>query len=275
MTQHHSALLLSSLVLAWASMAWTSSASATADGPDYWGVSDVAENDVLNMRSSPDFKSPKVGEIPHDATCIRNMGCKGGLTFEEFNTLSEAQKQHVLKQRPRWCRVNYDGTTAWVAGRYLKEAACDDKRSAGAKGTGIDPYNHTYVIDKEKVVLKNGHARKVIPGTTAIIITEVIRRPVYVDLNGDGHKEAVVLLMQHTGGSGTFYYLAAASQQAVIDAVYLGDRIKTRPLETAGDMVVVNYLDREISQPMSSSPLVEKRASFRVSDNALVPAEAK
>jgi len=275
MTQHHLAALLSSLVLAWASMAWTPSASATADGPDYWGVRDVAENDVLNMRSSPDFKSPKVGEIPHDATCIRNMGCRGGLTYEEFTTLSEEQKQQLLKQRPRWCRVNYDGTTAWVAGRYLKEAACEDRHSAGARDTGIDPYNHAYVIDKEKVILKNGHARKVIPGTTAIIITEVIRRPVHVDLDGDGDKEAVVLLMQHTGGSGTFYYLAAASRKVVIDATYLGDRIKTRPLEMAGEMVIVNYLDRESSQPMSSSPLVEKSVSFRLSDNALVPVEAK
>ena len=270
MTQHISAALLISLLFAWAS-----SASATADGPDYWGVRDVGEDDVLNMRSSPDFKSPKVGEIPHDATCIRNMGCKGGLTFEEFSTLSAAQKQQLLQQRPRWCRVNYDGTTAWVAGRYLKEAACDDKRSADATETAIDPYNHAYLIDKEKVVLKNGHARKAIPGTTASIITEVIRRPAHVDLNGDGEDEAVVLLMQHTGGSGTFYYLAAAAKAAVIDAIYLGDRIKLRPLETVGDTVIVNYLDRESSQPMSASPLVEKRRRFRLSGNALVPAEAK
>lgn len=270
MTQYTSAALVISLLLVWASSAW-----ATADGPDYWGVRDVAEYDVLNMHSSPDFKSPKVGEIPHDATCIRNMGCKGGLTFKEFSTLSEAQKQQLLKQRPRWCRVNYDGTTAWVAGRYLKEAACDDKRSADAKEAAIDPYNHAYVIDKEKVVLKNGHARKAIPGTTAIIITEVIRRPVHVDLDGDGEDEAVVLLMQHTGGSGTFYYLAAASKMAMIDAIYLGDRIKTRPLQTAEDMVIVNYLDRKTSQPMSTFPLVEKRRRFRLSDNALVPVEAK
>jgi len=275
MTQYTSAALVISLLPALVSMAWTSSALATADGPDYWGVRDVAEDDVLNMRSSPDFKSPKVGEIPHDATCIRNMGCKGGLTFEEFSTLSEAQKQQLLTQRPRWCRVNYHGTTAWVAGRYLKEAACDGKRSTEVKETGIDPYNHAYVIDKEKVVLKNGHARKKIPGTTAIIITEVIRRPVHVDLDGDGENEAVVLLMQHTGGSGTFYYLAAASKAAVIDAIYLGDRIKTRPLQTAGDVVIVNYIEREASQPMSSSPRLEKRRNFRLSDNALVPAEAK
>ena len=275
MTQYISAALLSSLLLAWTSSAGISTAWATADGPDYWGVRDVAENDVLNMRSSPDFKSPKVGEIPHDASCIRNMGCKGGLTFEEFSTFSEAQKQQLLKQRPRWCRVHYEGTTAWVAGRYLKEAACEDRRSVGAKDNAIDPYNHAYMIDKEKLVLKNGHARKVIPGTTAIIITEVIRRPVDVDLDGDGENEAVVLLMQHTGGSGTFYYLAAASKKAAIDAIYLGDRIKTRPLQASGNTVIVNYLDRETSQPMSSSPEVEKSASFRLSDNALVPAEAK
>ena len=257
MTKHASAALVMSFLLAGASSVWFSTARATADGPDCWGVRDVAKDDVLNMRSRPDFKSPKVGEIPHDASGIRNMGCKGGLTFEEFTTLSEAQKQQVLRQRPRWCRVNYLGTTAWVAGRYLKEAACEDGRSADEQDAVIDPYNHAYLIDKETVVLENGHAGKAIPGTTAIIITEVIRDPVHLDLDGDGKEEAVVLLMQHTGGSGTFYYLAAASKGAMIDAAYLGDRIKTGPLKIEGDMVIVNYLDRELSQPMSAAPLLE------------------
>ena len=106
---------------------------AEADGPDYWQVRDVEKDDVLNMRSGPDFKAAKTGEIPYDARCVRNMGCKGGLTFDEFTTLSETEKQQILKQRPRWCRVSYREATGWVAGRYLREGVCPQRLDACSK----------------------------------------------------------------------------------------------------------------------------------------------
>ena len=63
-------------------------AFSTADGPDYWKVHGVAQGDVLNIRQEPNPKSEKMGEIPPDGRCIRNIRCVGGLTFEEFTTLS-------------------------------------------------------------------------------------------------------------------------------------------------------------------------------------------
>ncbi|MEZ5581920.1 MAG: SH3 domain-containing protein [Candidatus Competibacteraceae bacterium] len=100
---------------------------ADADGPDYWEVRDVAEGDVLNIRTAADWRSPKIGEIPHDGRCVRNHGCVGGLTFEEFSTLSTAEQQRILKKRPRWCEIDYQGVRGWVAGRYLREGqdTCD------------------------------------------------------------------------------------------------------------------------------------------------------
>ena len=98
-------------------------ALAEADGPDFYDVKGVASGDVLNMRAKADARSAKIGAIPSDGTCLRNLGCMGGLTFEEFSTLSEAEKQKIERQRPRWCRVEYQGFTGWVAGRYLQESA--------------------------------------------------------------------------------------------------------------------------------------------------------
>jgi len=98
---------------------------AEADGPDFYRVVGIAENDVLNIRAEPGPGSAKVGEIPPGADCVRNLGCQGGLTFEEFQTLGEAEQAERLKQNPRWCRVEYQGTTGWVAGRYLAEGSCD------------------------------------------------------------------------------------------------------------------------------------------------------
>jgi hypothetical protein len=107
-------------ILAW----WPAAVLAEADGPDYYRVVDVAADDVLNIRAEPSPAAEKLGEIPPGADCVRNLGCQGGLTFEEFTTLSDAAKAERLRRNPRWCRVEYQGVTGWVAGRYLAEGGC-------------------------------------------------------------------------------------------------------------------------------------------------------
>jgi SH3-like domain-containing protein len=107
-------------------VAQSGQALAEADGPDYYRVVNVAQSDVLNIRAQPTAKARKIGEIPPGADCVRNLGCQGGLTLHEFTTLSEAQKAQRLRDNPRWCQVEYRGTTGWVAGRYLAEGSCSD-----------------------------------------------------------------------------------------------------------------------------------------------------
>ena len=97
---------------------------ADADGPDHWEVFGVEAGDVLNIRQEPKGSSAKIGEIPPDGTCVKNIRCVGGLTFEEFTTLSEAEKNQIKKKRPRWCYIEYKGIKGWVAGRYLREGFC-------------------------------------------------------------------------------------------------------------------------------------------------------
>lgn len=99
-------------------------ALAVADGPDHFRVSGVQPGDVLNVRAEPDAGAAKIGEIPPDGTCLRNLGCTGGLTLHEYTTLSEDQRQQRLKENPRWCKIEYQGTIGWVAGRYLIEGSC-------------------------------------------------------------------------------------------------------------------------------------------------------
>lgn len=116
------------------------SASATADGPDFYRVTGVADDDVLNIRARPDSHAEKLGEIPPDGTCLRNLGCQGGLTFQEFTELSKARQAARLKENPRWCskenprwcRIEYQGVTGWVAGRYLREGTCDSMATGRA-----------------------------------------------------------------------------------------------------------------------------------------------
>jgi hypothetical protein len=98
-----------------------------ADGPDFWQVRGVAENDVLNIRAKPDWRSQKIGEIPPDGKCVKHLKCVGGLTLEEHATLTDAEKKAIKKRRPRWCLIEYRGTRGWVAGRYLMEGSCREE----------------------------------------------------------------------------------------------------------------------------------------------------
>lgn len=99
-------------------------ASADADGPDFYVVHGVEKHDVLNIRAEPDPHAPKVGEIPPDGECVRSLGCKGGLTFQEFTELSPEQKKQRERENPRWCKVEYRGVTGWVNAHYLREGYC-------------------------------------------------------------------------------------------------------------------------------------------------------
>jgi len=242
---------------------------AEADGPDYWRVFNVNKGNVLNIRSSADIKAIRIGKIPYDSQCVKNHGCKGGLTFDEFTTLSESEKQQILKQQPRWCRVSYQGVSGWVAGRYLRESHCNDDESHS--GAFIDPLNHSYSIEGEIVNLTDGSARVRIAGTTAFVTTEAVANTVFTDLTADDKKDAVQILIQQTGGSGTFYYLSvAASDDRVIDSYFLGDRIKIEAVNVVDKNMVVTYLDRGKAQAMSDQPVVSMTKRFKLDGDKIV-----
>ena len=103
---------------------WASAACAEADGPDFYRIKDVAAGDTLAIRSAPSARATQLGGIPPDGACIRNLGCKGGLSLQEFTGLSPAEQARHLKRNPRWCKVEYQGVKGWVAGRYLTEGGC-------------------------------------------------------------------------------------------------------------------------------------------------------
>jgi hypothetical protein len=100
------------------------SAQATADGPDHYRVRGVSPGRHVMLRAAPSTASAPLARVPSNATCLRSLGCQGGLTFEEFTTLSEEDKRRRAAENPRWCKVDYRGTIGWVAGKYLAEDAC-------------------------------------------------------------------------------------------------------------------------------------------------------
>lgn len=104
--------------------AWPWAACAEADGPDFYRAKDIPAGDTLAIRAAPNAHAAKRGAIPPGAACIRNLGCKGGLSLQESTGLSPAEQAKRLKRNPRWCKVEYQGVTGWAAGRYLAEGSC-------------------------------------------------------------------------------------------------------------------------------------------------------
>jgi Bacterial SH3 domain len=97
---------------------------ADADGPDFYRATGIPQGDVLNIRAAPKASAAKLGAISPGGTCIRNLGCRGGLSLREYQTLSPEEQARRQKQNPRWCHIEYNGVTGWVAGRYLGEGSC-------------------------------------------------------------------------------------------------------------------------------------------------------
>lgn len=97
---------------------------ADADGPDFFRVTGLAANDVIDIRSGPTALADKIGKIPHDASGIRNLGCEGGMSYAEWETATTAQRDAAMTRR--WCRVSFDGVQGWVAARFLAEDSRGD-----------------------------------------------------------------------------------------------------------------------------------------------------
>jgi len=119
----------------------------------------------------------------------------------------------------------------------------------------------TYKINGMLVTLKNGVSEvEAAPGSASKIITRYFGNGVRHDFDGDGREDVVFLVSQETGGSGIFYYVVGALNKATgfvgsQDAVLLGDRIAPQSTNMGkGNIVVVNYADRQRGEPFTTQP---------------------
>lgn len=134
--------------------------------------------------------------------------------------------------------------------------------------------NATYQIDGRPVALANGKMESVtVKGAVTKTVTRLFGAPVYGDLDGDGDQDAAVLIEQDMGGSGTFYYAAAAtnaedSYQGT-NAILLGDRVAPQTIEIHGNTIVANYAQRGLGEPMTVPPSIGVSKTMRVVNGVL------
>jgi len=101
-----------------------SSIFAIADGPDFYAIKGIAVGHHLNLREKPTTKSEPVAYIPHDAECLKNLGCKGGVSLRDFEKLTKKEIEIKLKNSKRWCKIEYKSKIGWVYGKFLEEKSC-------------------------------------------------------------------------------------------------------------------------------------------------------
>ena len=80
----------------------------------------VASPDVLKVHAEPSARSLVVAAVPADARGLKNLGCTGLPTFQQWTAMTPSERER--SSRARWCRISYAGTRGWAAGRFLKEA---------------------------------------------------------------------------------------------------------------------------------------------------------
>ncbi len=144
--------------------------------------------------------------------------------------------------------------------------------------SGADPLNTIYTIEDQAVPLVNGRfSAAAAPGSATWITAAVFGRPLFGDLDHDGDEDAVVVIVYESGGSGTFYYIAAAINQngsyRGTAGYLLGDRIIAQFVRFDDGLVEAHYLDRRPIEPMSTPPTVRKTIQLRFIDGKLTPVE--
>lgn len=156
-------------------------------------------------------------------------------------------------------------------------ASCAGFRPATAPSS--DPLNAAYLIEGQRIMLSDGKAeRPVLPGSAEQFETRVFGSPERGDLDGDGDEDAALVLLHRTGGTGTFYYVAAAIQGPEglfgTRAVLLGDRVAIQSIRIRNGMVLANYADRRATESMATAPGVGQTKYLTLRDGDLVAAPA-
>ena len=150
-----------------------------------------------------------------------------------------------------------------------------------SSATYSSPLDAVYLIEGQEVKLTNGKIEKGIPfsATSSMKITvSAFGEPRYADLNSDGAKDAIFFLYEDLGGTGTFFYVAAAVNEGEkyrgLNAIYLGDRIAPQTIDALNGKAAVNYAVTKDSDPMTARPSVGVTKYVKIEGGKLVEVTA-
>ncbi|MBL7970093.1 MAG: hypothetical protein JNL03_01125 [Prolixibacteraceae bacterium] len=151
----------------------------------------------------------------------------------------------------------------------------EDSSAVSGISFGINPRNSTYFFENGPVTLIDGYEEKeIVPGAASRQVTQYSGNEIKADLNNDQIEDAVFVLTQSQGGSGTFFYVAAALGSAQgyqgTNVILLGDRISPLAVTVENGAITVSYLERKPEEPMTGKPSISVSKQLRLENGKLV-----
>ena len=132
----------------------------------------------------------------------------------------------------------------------------------------FDPKHATYRIEGVEYDLRDGVFED--GGVRVALFGE----PTMGDIDGDYDDDAAFLLVFEPGGSGTFFYAAAALRERDsyrgTNAVFIGDRIAPQTIAITNRVIMANFAERAPGEPMTADPSVGTSAYLTVERGELV-----
>jgi len=159
----------------------------------------------------------------------------------------------------------------------LAATACTRDREDGVPAPrGVSPLNTTYSVDGSLFTLRDGHFETpAAPGSAATVSLSVFGTPAYGELDDEREADAAVLLVYQGGGSGTFYYLAAAiageDGYRGTNAVLLGDRLSPQFVRIQKRVLAAGFRDRRPAESFASTPTIEVIRYAILDEQTLIP----
>lgn len=136
-----------------------------------------------------------------------------------------------------------------------------------------------FVIDGNRIQLTDGIAETdAAPNSASKVVTRYFGNEFVYDLNNDGKPDAIFLVTNDGGGSGTFFYVVGAVNTddgyVGTEAYLLGDRIAPQTTEASRNpnhrnVIVVNYAERATGEPMTAQPSVGKSVYLKLDPDTL------
>ena len=136
------------------------------------------------------------------------------------------------------------------------------------------PESASYLLADNKIQLENGQAEwQAAPGSASKNRVALFGEIIYGHLNYDENKDAVIFLTYQGGGSGTFFYIAAAplenKEYRGTNGIWFGDRIGTPTAKINNGIITISYLDRLPDASMATSPSIEQKQYFFLDHSTL------
>jgi hypothetical protein len=197
-----------------------------------------------------------------------------GVTASPRYHLKRAMLRPMLGERPLTGRAIRVGAVLALAASLAAGCAQTSGVASGGAVAAPDPANATFRLEKESITLVNGrNERPAAPGSASAAVTTLGDQRANGDVDGDGRPDAIVILVNQPGGSGTFSYVAAllnpSTGVSVTPAVLLGDRIVVSGVRIDGRTIVVDLQDRAPGQPLTASPSLAVTKRFVIDAGSL------